>query len=212
MLGSAEPWVSPCRIQIGFPSSGKKKKKKKNSSFILTPAFPYNPFSPRLIHGALFRQRFDVYTTWSKRARLDHILVLSSALGLLPAFFITGGNRDGGWRSKWQCTVLWLRCRLAAECHRSTLQARRTDTEWGQGAVVCAGEAQLLFSQHIMLISEVTTFNNGMLSNFQHHLSKGQPCSSVERPPWVSKRPSALLKSKACKALGALFKFYLSNW
>lgn len=64
MLGSAEAGVSPRRIQIGFPLSKKKR------FFILTPAFPYNPFSPSLIRSALFRQRFDVCTTRSKRARL----------------------------------------------------------------------------------------------------------------------------------------------
>lgn len=148
-------------------------KEKNKSSFILTPAFPYNPLSPRLIHGALFRQRFDVCTTWSKIARLgSYPGIIKCPWVLANALHNWREEAGGGWRSKWQCTVLWLGCRVAGECHRPSQRALAEDTErqgrWGE--VVCAGEAQLLFSQHIMLISEITTLNNGMLSKSLHLL------------------------------------------
>lgn len=47
---------------------------------------------------------------------------------------------------------------------------RERERRWGEA--VCAEEAQLLFSQHIMSIPEITTLVDEMLSKFLHLLPK----------------------------------------
>lgn len=167
MLGSAEPKVSPRRIQIGFPSSEKKKRKKKKFLY-LNSYFPYNPFSPRLMHGALFRQRFDVCATWSKIAQLGSYPGIIKCPWVLASALHNWREEGGG--SKWQCTVLWLRCRVAGECHRSSQQALTEETEGGHGERWDVGGAIALFTTHHHHHHQITTPDNGTLSSFLHLL------------------------------------------
>lgn len=141
MLGSAEPQNSPCRIQISFPSSGKKEK------IIWTPAFPYKPFSPRLIHGALFRQRFDVCTTWSKIARLGSYPGIIKCPWIL-ASALHNRREEGGGREDQSDNVRC--CVSAAEWLENVtapvggyLQRTERGRRWGE--VVCEGRCNCPF-------------------------------------------------------------------
>lgn len=171
MLGSAEP---PRRIQIGFPSSETKKRKKKKFLY-LNSYFPLQPV-PTLLDSTVpyLDNVLMSCTTWSKIAQLGSYpgiikcpWVLASTLHNWREEREVGG---GGWRSKWQCTVLWLCCRVAGECHRSSQRAplaerpRREKEAIGGRSGMCGWKAQLLFSQH-MLICEMITLNK-----FVHHL------------------------------------------